>query len=117
RQLVPASRVQDRRIARSPRGLARLAVARNRAINEARIARRQRFVAQAQALHDTGAKVLHYHVGLGRKLEREVDALGAFQVEDDALLARIEAAEIRAVAAARRRLAKRRARPRHSALQ
>ena len=100
RHVVTAGSMQDRRVTGPSGRNARLAVAGNRAVDDPRIDCRKGFVVEAQALHHAGTEVLRDHVGPGGEVQRELAAFRIFHVEHDALLARIEAAEIRAVAAA-----------------
>jgi hypothetical protein len=60
---------------------------RDRGVHEARVARPQRVVAQAEALGDSGAERLHDDVGRGGEVLGSTTVLGILQVDLDALLA------------------------------
>src|SRR5580658_200568 len=75
-----------------------LAIARNRAINESRVARADGFVAEAEPRHGAGAHVFDKNVGLGGEVERERKSSGVLQIDGEAALAGVEAEEIRRLA-------------------
>ncbi|OGK92357.1 MAG: hypothetical protein A2W08_00525 [Candidatus Rokubacteria bacterium RBG_16_73_20] len=73
---------------------ARLAVARDRAVDEVGPHRRERRVVAAEARDDAGHEVLDDHVGHAREIEHDRARLRVRQVERDALLARVDADEV-----------------------
>ena len=65
----------------------------DRAIDDARIARHDRRMADAEAIDDAGAEALHHDVGARAQVEQQVQAVRRLEIEDDALLAAIEIAK------------------------
>ena len=67
-------------------------------VDEPRIDRAQRLVVDAEPLLHVGPVVLDQHVGGGRQLLQDRDALGRLEVERDAALVAVQVEEIGAVA-------------------
>src|SRR5262249_38481703 len=76
---------------------ARVAVARDGTRNNARIDLLERLIVDAQALQDTGAKVIVNDVRPSYQLVEDLQARRALQVERHALLAAVHAQEIAAL--------------------
>ena len=74
----------------------RLTEARDGAVDQLGIELRQRRVAQAQAVHDAGAEVLHHHVGVLHQAAEERLALGGLGVQRDGSLVAVLGEETRA---------------------
>ena len=70
------------------------AEARDRAVDQPRIDRGQRFIAQAEAIHDAGAIVFDQDVAFGREILDQRHAGLGLQIDDDALLAAVHAQKI-----------------------
>ena len=66
---------------------------RDRAIDQARVERRQRRVIRTEPAHDAGAVALDEDVGGAAKGAKRRPSRGRFEVEDDALLAAVQRAE------------------------
>ena len=79
-----------------------LAVARDARVDEARIHRRHRFVADAEPVLHVRAVVLDQHVGLRGHLLQDRDAVGRLEVERHAALVAVHVLEVAAVARAAR---------------
>src|SRR5271154_1618654 len=62
------------------------AEARDRACNDARVARRERFVIEPESLHDAGAKVVDHHVGAVDEPHQDFAAFRRFDLEADTFL-------------------------------
>ncbi len=77
----------------------------DRAIDEARVERGERRVAEAEAVHHAGAVVFHENVGPRYEAAQDVGAGRLAQVDDQALLVAVDAEEIMALAADKRRKA------------
>ena len=73
-----------------------LAEARERAIDEPRVGRAQRFIVRAEPLHDAGAESLDDHVGAGGELLEERLALGRLHVQRQRALVAVDVDEGRA---------------------
>ena len=80
-----------------------LAVARDRAVDQARVDRLQFVVAQPQPRHHAGAVILDQNVALGGQILNQRQPVRALEVNDDRLLAAIDRKVIVALAVARRR--------------
>lgn len=63
-----------------------LAEAGDRTQHQSRVARMQRFPAQAQPLHNAGAKILQHHVGAVDQVPEDQEVVGVLEVEADAAL-------------------------------
>src|SRR5690606_7921409 len=81
-----------------------LAVARDGAVDEARVVLLERLIAEAEALHHAGTVALDEHVVLGDELEERGAPGLALEVEDDAALAPVEPVEHRAHPVVRERV-------------
>ena len=75
-----------------------LAVAGNAAVDEARVDRRHRLVADAEAVLHVGPIVLHQHVALRGELLQDRDAVGRLEVERHAALVAMHILEVAAFA-------------------
>ena len=75
-----------------------LAVARDAAVDQPRIDRGHRLVADAEPVLHIGAIVLHQHVGLRRELLQDRYPVGRFQIERDAAFVALQVLEVAAVA-------------------
>jgi hypothetical protein len=69
-------------------------VARDRAVDEARVLLAQLLVAQAQLVDAAELEVLDHHVALLRKVARDLLAFGRLQVERDRALVAVDAVEV-----------------------
>jgi hypothetical protein len=76
-----------------------LAVAGDGAVDDARIDRPHRLVADAELVHHAGPEALENHVGIARQAQENLDARRLLQVQAQALLVAIDDAEEQAVAA------------------
>ena len=103
RAVEAARGVDDHRVGGALGRRPALAVARDRAVDELRIERAHRFLAEAEPLHHAGPEVLDQHVGLADQAAHQGDRLGPLQVEREAALAGVELAEVGALAVAQRR--------------
>ena len=81
----------------------RHSVARDRAVDQSRIDGGERFIAEAQAIHHAGPIVLDQDVALGGEILDQRHAGIVLQIDDDALLAAVDAQEIVALVVAERR--------------
>ena len=63
-------------------------------VDEARVAGGERLVAEAEAVHGARREVLHHDVDLLDQAQEEVLALRLLEVEQDALLAAVDAEEV-----------------------
>src|SRR5205814_9788830 len=70
----------------------------DRAVNEARVDRRQRLVAGPEPVHHAGAVILDEDVRVGNEAAQDVGTRLLLQVDDEALLVAIDAEEIVALA-------------------
>ena len=61
-----------------------------RSVDEARVVRRELFVAEAEFLHHAGAEIVHDHIGGGDQRPDRRDALRGFQVEGEAAFVAVE---------------------------
>src|SRR5205814_6814193 len=75
----------------------RLAVAGDRRVNQPRILRRERLVAEAERRHHPGPIVLDYDVCRAREPQEDAASLGFLEVQDEAALAAVDGIEVRAV--------------------
>ena len=66
------------------------AIARARAIHNARVDSAHLLVAHAQALHRAGGEVLHHHVASAHHLHQQLAATGGFEVQCDEVFVRVE---------------------------
>ena len=66
------------------------AIARTRAIHDARVDRAHLLVAHTQALHRAGGKVLHHHVATAHHLEQQLTPTGSLEVQSDEVFVRVE---------------------------
>src|SRR5581483_4718320 len=74
-----------------------LAESGDRAVDEARMLRRQRRVVEAELRQRAGAEVLDEHVGVRDEPREDRAPLGPLEVERDALLVAVDAHEVRAL--------------------
>ena len=95
--------MNDRRISRQFGRWPGLAVARDRAVDQFRIEIAQAGVVQLQAPHHAGAEILDQNIGGRDQSANDLDPVGRFQIEHQALLADIELAERSAAIVAHRR--------------
>ena len=72
----------------------RVAEARNRAVDQPRIAFGDRGVVEAELVERAGTEVLDHHVGLREQLLEQRTAVGVLEVESDALLVPVDAQEV-----------------------
>ena len=86
-----------------------MAEAGDRAINQPRIDRRERTVADAEFVHHAGAKIFHHHVGLCRELFDDRDRFWLREVERQAALVAVDRLPARRETALRPFAAQRRA--------
>jgi hypothetical protein len=94
RQAQRAGQRFQRKIMRRPVVVgAMLTEGRDRAIDDARIARADRIVAEAEACGDTGAKGLNQNIGVIAKTQQRVATCCILQVDHHALLAAVQVAE------------------------
>src|SRR5207302_7898795 len=70
----------------------------DRAIDEARVERRQLVVAEAEAVHHPRAVVFDEDVGPGNEATQEIGAFLLLQIDDQAFLVAVDAEEIMALA-------------------
>ena len=82
---------------RGERSLA--AIGRDRAIDQARIGRRDRGIVEPELLHHAAGKILHHYIRLGDQRARNLERGRIGEVERDAALVAIEAEKCRALAA------------------
>jgi hypothetical protein len=66
-------------------------------VDDARIERAAVLVAQSHALHHAGAEIVDDHVRAGDQRAHGLHVLGALEIERDAALVAVEAAEHRVV--------------------
>ena len=100
----PAARLQNLVVAGVAGQRPMLAVARHRAVDQARMARLQVGVGDAQALGHAGTEVMHQHVGGGQAALQRGAPLGALEVEHQAVLAAIHPQKRAALGGQRRRV-------------
>ena len=86
------------RIGRGQRLRPGLAIAGDRAVDETRIGLAQRGEVQPEPRHDAGPEIFHQYVAGRNQILDEGDDFGGFKVAGDALLARVQIAEIGAEA-------------------
>jgi hypothetical protein len=103
RQVVAGGGVDHGCVGRQVGGGPRLAVARDRAVDEARVGFAERGEVEAEPAHHARPVVLHQDVDFGGETVRGRDGALLLEVEHHAALAGVELAEVAAGAVAQRR--------------
>ena len=91
--------LRDRIEAGTQRERALAAIGRDRAIDQARIGRRDRRIVETEFLHHAAGEILHHDIRLRDQFARDLERRRIGEIERDAALVAIEAEEGRALAA------------------